>query len=99
MKLDIARTMVLKGKKTLVLVFMIALVDRSWSRTVPNLLGMRQENRMASVGKENYLRAPYIAPAAISNRFFKQKCNINIYVIDTLEKNTDACQSANNRPD
>ena len=36
-KLNIERTMVLKVKKTAVLVHMPGLVDRSWSRTVPTL--------------------------------------------------------------
>ena len=39
MKLDIAGTTVLNGKKTSVLVLMTGLVDRSWSRTVPTLVG------------------------------------------------------------
>ena len=36
-KLDISRTMVLKAKKTAVLVLMPGLVDRSWSKTVPTI--------------------------------------------------------------
>ena len=37
-KCNIERTMVLKVKKTAVLVLMPGLVDRSWSRTVPSLV-------------------------------------------------------------